>query len=297
MVIWCGDLVLLSFSQMKITNIRLQKIVVYEPITQNNKSRKYKSKVFIKSTNLSELRIRTYPKDPLFIIKTTSSSIRNNNEKNMKENNKIADIRKDYTKFKLDIDSIEKNPFEQFDKWFNEALESKLFVEPTAFTLSTVGKNLKPSSRIVLLKKYDMKGFVFYTNYESRKGRELLENPFASMLFFYDKFERQIRIEGKVEKLSQEESDEYFQTRPKKSKLGAWASNQSEVLNSRFTLMRKFVGFAMKYPIRVPIPDFWGGYRIVPNGFEFWQGRESRLHDRLRYDLKSGLWEIKRLSP
>jgi len=208
----------------------------------------------------------------------------------------LSNIRRDYSKFSLDINSISPDPFKQFDIWMNDALKGE-FLEPTAVAVSTVNKNGRPSSRIVLLKKYNEKGFIFFTNYKSRKGNDISENDFASMLFFWDKFERQIRIEGRIEKVSQKESEEYFESRPYTSKLGAWASNQSQPLKSRFTLMRKVAGLMLKYPSKVPLPEFWGGYRLIPDEFEFWQGRESRLHDRFRYQLDGTNWKIERLSP
>lgn len=216
----------------------------------------------------------------------------------MKQNTAIESIRRDYGKFKLDIASIEKNPFEQFDKWFKEGIDSKQFVEPTSFMLSTADKSGRPSSRILLLKSYDEGGFIFYSNYESHKGRDLDENPYAAMLFFYDKYERQIRIEGRIEKTSKEVSEAYFKKRPLSSRLGAWASQQSQVLKSRFTLIREVAKYAIKFPMDVPLPPHWGGYRLTPDTFEFWQGRESRLHDRFQYSLQEdGSWKIDRLSP
>jgi pyridoxamine 5'-phosphate oxidase len=214
----------------------------------------------------------------------------------MKSNFELQDIRQDYNKFKLEESSLKKNPFELFKIWMDEAISGD-FYDPTAFALSTSDKKGKPSSRVLLLKGFNENGFVFYTNYESRKGTELSDNPYASMLFFWDKFERQIRIEGRIEKLTTEESDEYFQKRPLASKLGAWASEQSRVLKSRFTLMRKVARLMLKYPVHVPIPPHWGGYRLIPNQFEFWQGRPSRLHDRFQYKLSGNKWEINRLNP
>ncbi len=209
----------------------------------------------------------------------------------------ISSIRHDYGKFSLDEKSIKKNPFEQFEIWFNDALKGD-FADPNAFALSTVNNEGKPSSRILLLKGYDSNGFVFYSNYESRKGQEIQQNPYAAMLFFWDKFERQVRIEGKIEKLTTEESNHYFQSRPYTSRLGAWASEQSRVLKSRFTLMRKVALLILKYPTNVPLPPHWGGYRLIPEQFEFWQGRPSRLHDRFRYLLlPDGNWQIDRLYP
>lgn len=208
----------------------------------------------------------------------------------------IADIRHDYGKFKLDEKSICKNPFDQFKIWFDDAVAAQ-FTDPNAMNLSTVAENGRPSSRIVLLKGYDETGFYFYTNYESRKGRELEQNPFASLLFFWDKHERQVRIEGKCEKLKPAESDIYFQSRPYASRVGAWASAQSQVLPSRFGLMRKVAGLMLKHPVNVPLPPFWGGYRLRPDAFEFWQGRESRLHDRFSFLHEGKTWKIDRLSP
>jgi len=208
----------------------------------------------------------------------------------------LSNIRRDYSKFSLDYDTIDKDPFKQFDVWMKDALKGD-FLEPTAFSVSTVSSGGKPSSRIVLLKSYDERGFVFFTNYESRKGIEISGNNYAAFLFFWDKFERQIRIEGKIEKISPQESEEYFSKRPYTSRLGAWASKQSQPLKSRFTLIRKVAGLMLKYPLNVPLPDFWGGYRLIPDEFEFWQGRESRLHDRFNYKLHNGNWKIERLSP
>ncbi len=208
----------------------------------------------------------------------------------------LSNIRRDYSKFSLDSGHISPDPFEQFDIWMKDALKGD-FLEPTAVAVSTVNADNKPSSRIVLLKSYDERGFVFFTNYHSRKGTEISGNPFASMLFFWDKFERQIRITGKIEKISREDSEKYFISRPYTSRLGAWASEQSQPLKSRFTLIRKVAKLMVQHPINVPLPDFWGGYRLVPDEFEFWQGRESRLHDRFQYNLKDNNWSIERLSP
>lgn len=212
------------------------------------------------------------------------------------ENKSISEIRKDYGKFKLNNSAIAENPIAQFKIWFDEAVSASL-AEPTAMTLSTVNNLGRPSSRIVLLKGYDELGFVFYTNYESRKGIELSQNPYASLLFFYEKLERQIRIEGICEKVSKEESEKYFQSRPYISRLGAIASKQSTPLKSRFTLMREVAGLMIKYPVNVPLPEYWGGYRLLPDCFEFWQGRESRLHDRFRYEKNELSWSLQRLYP
>jgi pyridoxamine 5'-phosphate oxidase len=206
-------------------------------------------------------------------------------------------LARDYRKDKFDVGSADPNPFAQFEKWFNEAVNSEI-MDANAFVLSTADKNGIPSSRVVLLKRYDRQGFVFFTNYESKKGDDLLENPHASMLFYWDVLERQIRIVGKVEKVTEKESDEYFQTRPYMSRIGAWASKQSHVLGSRASLMAEVAKLMAKYPNNVPLPPFWGGYRVMPESFEFWQGRESRLHDRMKYDIDAeNKWKIKRLSP
>lgn len=208
----------------------------------------------------------------------------------------LSNIRRDYSKFSLEIDSINNNPHKQFDIWMKDALNGS-FLEPTAVAVSTVSESGKPSSRIVLLKSYDESGYVFFTNYFSRKGNEISNNPFASMLFFWDKFERQIRIEGRIEKISHKESEKYFESRPYTSRIGAWASKQSQPITSRFSLMRKVAGLMLRHPVHVPLPDYWGGYRLIADEFEFWQGRKSRLHDRFRYTLKNDIWLIERLSP
>jgi pyridoxamine 5'-phosphate oxidase len=150
---------------------------------------------------------------------------------------------------------------------------------------------------MVLLKQYDSRGFVFYTNYESRKGKEIAENPYGSLLFYWDILERQVRIDGKIEKISKEESEAYFKTRPYASRIGAIASMQSEILPSRFTLMRKVAELIMKHPVKVPLPPYWGGYRLQPETIEFWQGRKSRLHDRFLYTKENSKWNVKRLYP
>lgn len=208
----------------------------------------------------------------------------------------LDNLRKDYTKDSFNEKTALKNPFEQFKVWFGDAVNYPM-MEPNAMALSTVNSEGRPSSRIVLLKRYDEKGFVFFTNYESRKGKELERNPYAALLFYWDKLERQVRIEGLTEKISIEESDDYFQSRPYESRLGAWASRQSDVLPSRFTLIREVAKLLMKYPAKVPLPPFWGGYRLKPDVFEFWQGRPSRLHDRIRYSKRGELWVIDRLYP
>lgn len=208
----------------------------------------------------------------------------------------LDNLRRDYTMASFNENTALKNPFEQFKLWFDDAVNLPM-MEPNAMVLSTVSTEGRPSSRVVLLKRYDENGFIFFTNYESRKGKELEQNPNASLLFYWDRLERQIRIEGVTEKITAEESDDYFQTRPYESRLGAWASKQSQVLPSRFTLIREVVKLLVKYPAKVPLPPFWGGYRLKPDMFEFWQGRPSRLHDRIRYIKDDGLWKVDRLYP
>lgn len=215
----------------------------------------------------------------------------------MIDKKKLQDIRKNYSKKSLDTKDVNLNPFQQFEDWFNEVLKSDI-LEPTAFVLGTADINAKPSLRTLLMKGYDEEGFYFYTNYESRKGKELQENKNASILFFWPELERQIRIEGKVDKISEAESFEYFKTRPFKSKVGAWASNQSTVIESRMTIIKKFFLYLSKFHGKeIPLPPYWGGYRLIPHYFEFWQGRKNRLHDRVRYRLQNSTWIIERLSP
>ncbi len=215
----------------------------------------------------------------------------------MEENKRIQDIRINYKQKSLDTKDAALNPFDQFDKWFNETMKSEI-LEPTAFILATADKNAKPSARTLLMKGYDGRGFYFYTNYESRKGKELAENNQASMLFFWSELERQVRIEGKVKKVSEEESFAYFESRPFKSKVGAWASNQSTVISSRMTIVKKFFQYLVKFHSKnIPLPPYWGGYKLIPESFEYWQGRENRLHDRVSYRLEKGDWIIERLSP
>ena len=211
----------------------------------------------------------------------------------------IADLRQNYTRAGLSEADLNSNPIEQFDIWFQQALDADL-IEPNAMTLATATPDGKPTARIVLLKRVSERGFVFYTNYESQKGQQLIANPYAALVFLWDKLERQIRIEGKVEKLTESESAEYFHSRPKASQLGAWASNQSRVIPNREVLEQKLADLQEQYSgdATVPLPEHWGGFRVVPNRIEFWQGRPSRLHDRLVYDLQAdGDWQIKRLSP
>jgi pyridoxamine 5'-phosphate oxidase len=192
--------------------------------------------------------------------------------------------------------TVDKNPVKQFAKWYKTVLKSGL-KEPTAMTLATASKGGVPSARTVLLKGYDEKGFLFFTNYGSRKGRELSENPFAELLFYWMDLRKQVRISGRVEKISKEESKKYFKTRPLNSQIGAWASRQSKIIRDRKFLEEKYKEYSEKYKEDVPLPPFWGGFRLIPERFEFWQGRENRLHDRICYLKKNGEWEIMRLAP
>lgn len=195
-------------------------------------------------------------------------------------------------------DDLDSDPFALFRRWYERALSS-VPIDPNAMTLATASKDGLPSARMVLLKGYDERGFVFFTNYESRKGRELEENPRASLVFYWRGLNRQIRITGTVGRTAQKESEEYFRTRSRDSRLGAWASKQSEVIESREALDQAFRDIEEKYPgDDIPLPTFWGGFRLTPNVFEFWEGRTGRLHDRFRYTRESnGEWTIERLSP
>ncbi len=200
--------------------------------------------------------------------------------------------------FIIDPSNVEEDPVRQFLNWYTEYLKSNPD-EPTAVFLATAGKDKMPSGRMVLMKSFDEKGFVFFTNYESRKGRDLAQNPYASLTFFWQKLARQVRIHGRVEKVSEKESDEYFQTRVYESQMGAWASHQDEVIESREELVEKFEQFKKKYsdPKAVPRPGYWGGFRVVPSRFEFWQGRDNRIHDRVEYILEGKAWKRQRLAP
>jgi pyridoxamine 5'-phosphate oxidase len=209
----------------------------------------------------------------------------------------IASLRREYTREELTEDSVQKDPMGQFASWFDEALAAGL-PEPTAMVLSTVDAEGRPSSRVVLLKGVDDGGFVWYTNYASRKGADLAANPHASLLFFWPELERQIRIDGVVTKVSPDESAAYFASRPLESRLGAWASHQSTVVASRDQLRHQYEEATARFADgEVPLPPTWGGYRLAPSTYEFWQGRPSRLHDRIRYRHVHGAWLIERLSP
>lgn len=209
----------------------------------------------------------------------------------------LAELRREYSLQELSEASVAADPFVQFANWFDEYLNSGP-LEPNAFTLSTVAADGTPSSRVVLLKGFDPTGFVFFTNYESKKARDLNADPRAALHFFWPELERQIAIAGRAEKVSREESESYFASRPKASKLGAWASKQSERLSGRKELEDRMDEIRERFDDdEVPCPPFWGGFRIVPIRFEFWQGRPSRLHDRICYELEAGAWNILRLYP
>lgn len=209
----------------------------------------------------------------------------------------VAEIRRDYTQKALVESEVCENPIDQFMEWFEQALSTDM-VDPNAMTLATATKEGIPSSRIVLLKGVDKKGFRFYTNYKSRKARELEENPQAALCFYWPPLERQVRIEGDVKKLSHQDSEAYFQQRPRLSQLGAWASNQSSELESRGELETKFEEIKKRFENKeVPLPDFWGGYLLQPTRIEFWQGRKSRMHDRICYKKGGQGWKIVRLAP
>ena len=208
----------------------------------------------------------------------------------------IADLRKSYEKAELSEDASHADPLQQFDRWLKEAIAAEV-PEPNAMTLATVGSDLRPSTRIVLIKGYDERGIVWYTNYHSRKGRELAGNPFAALQFHWVELERVVRVEGRVEFTSAEESDAYFNSRPLDSRIGAWASPQSEVIEGRSVLVANAAKYGAQFLLKPPRPPHWGGYRLVPDNWQFWQGRKSRLHDRLRYRLEAGAWVRERLAP
>ena len=210
----------------------------------------------------------------------------------------LTNLRAKYTTRGLDIKNLDENPFKQFEIWFNQAIEAKL-TEPNAFSLATVGNDMMPSIRTVLLKIFDEKGFVLFTNYKSTKAKQIEENPKAAALFAWLDLERQVKIEGSIEKISKMESLKYFLSRPKGSQIGAWVSHQSQVISSRSLLEQKFDEIKTKFVNgEVPFPDFWGGYIIKPLRIEFWQGGQDRLHDRFLYELdENKKWKIVRLAP
>ena len=209
----------------------------------------------------------------------------------------VADLRRDYSLQELSEDAVAADPFAQFANWFDEYLASQPN-EPSAFVLSTVGSEGDPTSRVVLLKGFDEHGLVFFTNYTSKKARDIAHESRVAMTFFWPELERQIHVRGVAEKTSREESESYFASRPDASKLGAWASKQSSELADRSELEEEFETLKKRFEgSEIPCPEFWGGFRIVPSRFEFWQGRRSRLHDRICYKLENGKWRIFRLYP
>lgn len=209
----------------------------------------------------------------------------------------LADLRTDYKQASLSETEVDKDPIRQFSLWFEQATKAGV-PEPNAMSLATANSQGRPSSRIVLIKGYDRRGFCWFTNYDSKKGDDLTENPYAALLFHWVQLERQVRIEGKVEKLSEQESDRYFNSRPLGSRQSALASQQSQSIESREALEARLADVVAQYADQPPRPEHWGGYRLVPDRLEFWQGRSSRLHDRIVYSLNSdGSWALSRLQP
>lgn len=208
----------------------------------------------------------------------------------------LHDIRQEYTQKTLSQKACLDNPIMQFEQWLNEAITAQVH-EPTAMNLATVNQEGKPTARIVLLKEVNPKGFVFFSNYQSNKGQALAHCPYAALTFFWAELERQVRIEGIVARLPEQESDQYFHSRPYTSKIGAWASEQSQIIHSKNVLLARAASIAAKHPLNVPRPQHWGGYLLQPQCLEFWQGRPSRLHDRIRYRLEQHHWIKERLAP
>ncbi len=226
-----------------------------------------------------------------------SGFVQRHNQAMSLSNTALADLRKSYERAELNEEASHSDPLQQFDQWLNEAIAAQV-PEPNAMTLATVGHDLRPSTRIVLVKGFDARGIVWYTNFESRKGQELAGNPFAALQFHWVELERVVRIEGRVTKVSDEESDAYFHSRPLDSRIGAWASPQSQVISGRGVLVANAAKFGAKFLLNPPRPPHWGGYRLQPDNWQFWQGRKSRLHDRLRYTLdSSSFWLRERLAP
>lgn len=215
----------------------------------------------------------------------------------MNKSREIKNLRRSYTLKELTRKSVSKNPIEQFSIWFNEAMDAEI-LDVNAMTLATADNKGYPSARTVLLKQFDETGFVFYTNYNSKKGKELSENPNAALLFFWKEIERQVRISGAVMKTTEEESKHYFNERPIESRLSAWASNQSTVIPGREYLENKFEEYKKEFEGKeIQLPPYWGGFRVIPSVIEFWQGRDNRLHDRICYIKNNNTWDIVRLSP
>jgi len=214
----------------------------------------------------------------------------------------LANLRKSYERAELNEDASHADPLKQFEQWLGEAISAQV-PEPNAMTLATVGSNLRPSTRVVLIKGFDARGVVWYTNYESQKGQELAGNPYAALQFHWVELERVVRIEGLVEKVSDAESDTYFHSRPLDSRIGAWASPQSQVISGRGVLVANAARYGAQFLLQPPRPPHWGGYRLKPDTWQFWQGRKSRLHDRLKYSLQpnqnkgEALWIRERLAP
>ena len=209
----------------------------------------------------------------------------------------LANFRQEYSKSALDLDSVDSSPINQFRVWFDEAIKSEI-IEPNAMVVGTVDNNNQPMQRTVLMKAFDEKGLVFYTNYGSRKADQIAENPRVSLIFPWYGLERQVAVTGIAEKISKKESLAYFASRPFGSRLGAWVSQQSKVISSRSIIEMKLEEMKLKFKDgKIPLPDFWGGFRIVPDSFEFWQGRPNRLHDRIYYKKENDQWDISRMSP
>lgn len=209
----------------------------------------------------------------------------------------IQNLRQDYKSAELSEQDVAKSPITQFEKWFADAIEAQIY-EPNVMTLATADKSGRPNARIVLLKGVDEQGFSFYTNYLSQKGKEIKKNPFACLVFFWAELERQVRIEGKIEKLDKETSEQYFHSRPTGSQIGAIASPQSQVIDDRESLEARVQELTQQYEGKqIPKPAHWGGYIVKPTSIEFWQGRPSRLHDRIKFTLVNGSWKIERLAP